>query len=465
MARNLRCLSLSLFLVLAACSGGDDPPRCSTAGGEDLAAGSWPTFRADRANTGRSTADLGTNDGTCRWQFPPDGSERCGSSPPPEAEPAKGSFSASPGLNGDGSRLFVGSSDGDLYALDPSTGQELPTEEFDFPTTQAPIDSSPAISTGGLIHVTTRGALLLVVNPDGSTLRSAGLGGESTTSPTLATDGTAFVGSRASASFGAMLAVCANAIPRWSLVVEAIEAGAALGPDGRLSDGRIADCTVRDQQAPHGRVYFASASSSHPFVRAIDRCNGNTFWTFSASALMVAPPVLEVIEGEVETIFVADVSGRLFALNADGSRRDVDGTAFVFRAGDGIVAAPALDYPAESGEVATVYVASLDGNLYAVDTRTAAARAIFQTGGPIQSSPAVARDGERTTLVFGSDDGFVYRVIDQGDHFTEAWRFEIQDGTGSGVSIGRASPAIGADGVVFLGAPDGRVYALGAPQS
>lgn len=73
----------------------------------------------------------------------------------------------------------------------------------------------------------------------------------------------------------------------------------------------------------------------------------------------------------------------------------------------------------------------------------------FYAGHPIQSSPAIAADG---TVFFGSDNGRLYAFDPAGNG---RWEFE----TGDAVV---ASPAVGADGTVYAGSLDGRLYALTA---
>ena len=64
------------------------------------------------------------------------------------------------------------------------------------------------------------------------------------------------------------------------------------------------------------------------------------------------------------------------------------------------------------------------------------------------SSPAIGADG---TVYVGSDDDKVYAL--DGATGAKKWEFE----TGGGVY---SSPAIGADGTVYVGSDDNKVYAL-----
>ena len=79
---------------------------------------------------------------------------------------------------------------------------------------------------------------------------------------------------------------------------------------------------------------------------------------------------------------------------------------------------------------------------------TAIERWEFLAGSPVHSSPAIGADG---TIYVGSDDGKLYAVNPNG---SKRWEFLT---TGSGVS---SSPAIGADGTIYVGSLDGELYAV-----
>jgi outer membrane protein assembly factor BamB len=71
----------------------------------------------------------------------------------------------------------------------------------------------------------------------------------------------------------------------------------------------------------------------------------------------------------------------------------------------------------------------------------------FPTGGWVDSSPALARDG---TVYFGSWDKCFYALSTEG---AKRWQF-----TTSGEIV--SSPAIGADGTIYFGSHDRKFYAL-----
>ncbi|OIB56471.1 PQQ-binding-like beta-propeller repeat protein [Natrialba sp. SSL1] len=100
----------------------------------------------------------------------------------------------------------------------------------------------------------------------------------------------------------------------------------------------------------------------------------------------------------------------------------------------------------------TVYVGSMDGSLYALESDTGDERWSFATGESITSSPSVV-DG---TVYVGSMDGTVYALPadEDGTQPEPTWTFETDEGVA-------ASPTV-ADGVVYVGSNDGHLYALDA---
>lgn len=112
-----------------------------------------------------------------------------------------------------------------------------------------------------------------------------------------------------------------------------------------------------------------------------------------------------------------------------------------FQTGGKIRSSPAL-----TEDPAVVYVGSWDGNLYAVPVETGEPIWAFETGDIVESSPAVA-DG---VVYFGSADQHVYAI--DAESGEKLWDFR----TGGAVF---SSPAV-VNGAVFVGSNDGQVYAL-----
>lgn len=153
---------------------------------------------------------------------------------------------------------------------------------------------------------------------------------------------------------------------------------------------------------------------------------------------------------------------------------------WTFSAGDAVQSSPAL-----SGD--TLYVSSLDGKLYALNTKNGDRRWTASTRGAIYSSPVVSEG----TVYVGSTDHFFYAFDAHSGH--QKWKYDagvplystadVSNGTvcfgsdkkivGLGVTDGKErwtqeagsyfqSRAASADGVFYLGGWDNTLYALDA---
>ena len=71
----------------------------------------------------------------------------------------------------------------------------------------------------------------------------------------------------------------------------------------------------------------------------------------------------------------------------------------------------------------------------------------YQTGGYVGSSPAVAADG---TVYVGSGDDYLYAINPDG---SLKWRYQTGGYVGS-------SPAVAADGTVYVGSANNYLYAI-----
>ncbi len=118
-------------------------------------------------------------------------------------------------------------------------------------------------------------------------------------------------------------------------------------------------------------------------------------------------------------------------------------TNWIYRTGQN---RPFFSTPAVTGEL--VVIGGRDESVHALDRMTGMLRWTFRTRGAVDSSPIVM--GNR--IVFGSDDGFLY-LLD-----TETGRLLWEYEAGGGIS---ASPAY-ADGCIYVGNRDGVMFAFGA---
>jgi outer membrane protein assembly factor BamB len=202
-----------------------------------------------------------------------------------------------------------------------------------------------------------------------------------------------------------------------------------------------------------GTVYVGSGDGT---LYAIDLASGRVAWTFDAGGPIASSPA--VAQG---LVFVGTRAGVFLAVDArSGAAR--------WRLATG--ADLPLPWGHESGDVYTssptyadgvVVFGAGDGNVYAVDAATGAVRWRAPTGGRVRSSPAVAGGA----VYVGSFDGGVYAFDLRTGR--QRWRFATAGDTLHSEDFGydrrsvQSSPAVD-QGVVFVGARDGFVYAIDA---
>ena len=142
-------------------------------------------------------------------------------------------------------------------------------------------------------------------------------------------------------------------------------------------------------------------------------------------------------------VHIACEDGKLYTLDSDGN------LLWSYDANSPLLSSPTI------GPDGTVYVGGRDGRLYAIDI-DGEMRWTHTTDGPISSSPAVSQDSNDVYVCSG--DGIAYALGQDG---SELWSFETK-GPGA-IPSGSifASPAIGADGTVYVGGLyDPNLYAI-----
>jgi outer membrane protein assembly factor BamB len=127
------------------------------------------------------------------------------------------------------------------------------------------------------------------------------------------------------------------------------------------------------------------------------------------------------------------------------------------------------------GPDGTIYVANSTGLLFAV-AANGSVKWTAQTGATVKSAPALASDG---TVYHATSDGNMYAVSPQGP---VKWKFNFGEhlgptplltaegggpgGGGGATGIGSgASPTVGPDGTVYIGANNSNMYAVGPDGS
>ena len=190
-----------------------------------------------------------------------------------------------------------------------------------------------------------------------------------------------------------------------------------------------------------GTIYFGMNN----YLYAVNP-NGSQKWSFYQAGLLDSSPAI----GPDGTVYVGGEDGNLYAVTDNGASATLK---WAFPTGGTIVfSSPAI------GPDGTVYIgANFLGVTPAPKYREALCRQSqrhrpevgppFPTGAIVYSSPAIVADG---TVYIGSCDGNLYAVKADG---TPKWVFPV----GSPID---SSPAIGPGGTIYVGADNGKLYAV-----
>ncbi|HML03696.1 MAG TPA: PQQ-binding-like beta-propeller repeat protein [Candidatus Bathyarchaeia archaeon] len=308
--------------------------------------------------------------------------------------------------------VFVGSYDGNIYALNASTGAFM----WRYTTDGGPAD--PAVSDGVVFVGSGEGYVYALNASTGSLIwifATSGAGGVNVvlTAPTV-TGGLVYLGSMN----GYLYALNAST----GTLVWSYEYGETGNWEG-------------SSPAVEGGVVYVG--SNDYYVYALNASTGELVWRsgkFPFGLTMSSSPA--VVGGMVYVNMGSDYN-YFYALNAS------TGAVVWWYVTHGAYSAPLLSSPAVVNGV--VYVGSDDYHVYALNASTGAFLWTFATGGIVESSPAVAGG----IVYVGSWDGRVYAL----DALTGALLWSYKTG---GIE---SSPAV-VNGVVYVGSDDDEVYAF-----
>ncbi len=161
--------------------------------------------------------------------------------------------------------------------------------------------------------------------------------------------------------------------------------------------------------------------------------DGTKKWSFRAEFNLFSSPAI----GKDGSIYIASENGKLYAVNPkDGSKK------WSFQTGHYIHGSPSI---AKDG---TVYIGSSDKNLYAINPKDGSEKWRFAAKDQVHAPPAIGKAG---TLYVGSNDGNFYALNPDG---TKKWSFR------TGKRVDNCSAAIGKDGTIYFGSDDNHIYAL-----
>ena len=349
----------------------------------------WPSFRGDPQLTGVAAAALPQRL-TVRWKYE-------------AAEAVTSTAAIARGV------VYVGCHDGNLYALDLTTG----TLKWKY-AAKGPIESSPTVVAQTVFFGDQEGVLHAVDMQTSQARWTFATNGQIISSPNHQAGRLVF-GS-------------------YDNVVYCLAAR-----DGQLIWKHETQDMVHGTPAiVRERVVFAGCDGRLHVIRL---ANGQ-----EVAAVKLGSPCGASAACQGKHAFIGTVGGQVLAIDWSAAR-----TLWTYED-------PERQLPIVSSAAITpdaVIVGGRDKRLIALDPHTGRPRWTFITKGKIESSPVVVRSADGDTskdrVFVGSADGNVYALnLTTG---RETWRFE----TGSAIS---ASPAVAADCLV-IATEDGVIYCFG----
>lgn len=176
-------------------------------------------------------------------------------------------------------------------------------------------------------------------------------------------------------------------------------------------------------------AYFGSNDGKLYAIDAESYTTPKVRWTYQTGGPISATPAL----GSGGTVYAASQDGSVYAVNSKGS------LLWKSTAVGSITSSPTV----ANG---LVYVGSSDHSIYALNATTGAVVWSHATNGSVSSSPAV----DKTNVYIGSQDGNLYAYDALAG--TPKWHYT----TGGAVN---STPAV-ANGIVYVGSDDDSLYAL-----
>jgi len=299
--------------------------------------------------------------------------------------------------------IYVGSTDGNLYAISPAGAQLLAYQ------TGGLIDTcSPAITPDGTaVYVGSFDGSLRAFDAAGNLNWSFTTGATVANSPAIASDGTIYV----KADSGYLFSILRTGVENWRFQT----------PGSTYASPVI---------APDGTIYIGSGNSRFFAVNP----NGTQKWQFTADGDIYTAAAIDA----AGNVYFGTLTGRLYSLTSAGALR------WSYMPGGPMSSSPAL-----SADGGTVYFGAYDHFLHAVNTADGTARWTYDLGDEVRaSSPLVASDG---SIYIGCYDGRLHAVNADGT-------LKRTYATGNWI---RSCPVI-VGNTLYVGSNDNKLYAVPA---
>jgi outer membrane protein assembly factor BamB len=280
-------------------------------------------------------------------------------------------MSSSPAIGTDGT-VYVGSSDGSLYAVNPDG-----TIKWRF-LTGGSIEASPLIAPVGFVYFGSNDSAVYALTPEGKLVWRYATRGSVRSSPAIAADGTVFVGSHDDRLYAFNL----DGTPKWSYLTGSnVTSSPAISSDGTVYVGSYDDYLYAIN--PDGTLKWRY-DVGHNFNRASAAigADGTVFCGAEENSFS-------------QSFYAFDQAGALKW--SYSTRGDVRSSPAI--AGDG-----------------TVYVGS--GHYLSALNPDGTLKWSYQTEGSVEAAPTIASDG---TVYFTSADGYLYALKGTGPLADSPW--------------------------------------------
>lgn len=384
-----------------------------------LANSTWPMFMHDLRHTGRTTVNgPSTSAVSIKWAYKADSR-----------------IKTSPTISGDGSTIYLGAGFAPLCAVNSTNGAEK------WCTTgggDAAI-SSPTVANDGTIYIGARDNRLWSVhdggpnNPQVNWKYKIFLDGDVKSSPAIDPSGNAVYMSCGCLTAGIVHALDPHTVNPageliWDLKVgkSTKTSAPAIDTTGGLYQGTIYIGST------DGKLHALNPNPPSP-------PDGSLKWSVSVGTINTNPSSPSIADDG--TIYIGTAQGVAAVHPQDGHML----LGWPFLTNGKVSATPAL------GASGAIYVGTLKGSFYAINANGAPKwTQPLNLGGEVLSSAAIGQNGK----IYVAAGKTVYCIDDNGTSGAIRWSFTTKK------PFQWSSPAIGPDGTLYIGSTDKNLYAL-----
>ncbi len=199
----------------------------------------------------------------------------------------------------------------------------------------------------------------------------------------------------------------------------------ALYPNGTLKWRKSTDMWITSTPALAEDGTLFVGSWDH-YLYAFNSTDGERKWKFNTKGTIAGSPAISD-DGTIYfgTMWESATGHRIWAINPDGTEK------WQYKTGSDITSSPAI------GNDGTIYIGSMDKYLYAMNPN-GTLKWRYKTGNVVKGPPSIADDG---TIYIGSFDGYLYALYQNG---TLKWKCKVGLGT-------ETNPSIAENGIIYVG--------------